>query len=45
MEAEGLCVNRDFAPVVRNHDRSLRDGKRLPRRFLGIANQRILKFT
>jgi hypothetical protein len=45
MEAEGLCVNRDLAPVVSNHDRSLRDAKRLPRRFLGIADQRVLKFT
>src|SRR5258708_26322057 len=45
VNAETLRVNLNLAPVAGNHYPSLRDAERLPRRFLGIADQRVLKFT
>src|SRR5258708_12204463 len=43
MDAKRLRINSDFAPVARNHCPLLSDAKRLPCRFLGIADQRVVK--
>src|SRR6266481_10166457 len=45
MNAKRLRVYGNLAPIACNDYPSLRDAKRLPRGFLGIANQRILKFA
>src|SRR5260370_24833965 len=44
VDAESLRFDRNLAPVARNHYASLRDAKRLPRGFLGIADESVVKF-
>src|SRR5438445_6085965 len=45
VDADCLGIHGNFAAVARNHYSSLRDAKRLPRRFLGIADQRVRKLA
>src|SRR5712691_2318060 len=45
VNAQRLRVHANFAPVARNHYPLLGNAKRLPRRFFGIADQRVLKFA
>ena len=45
MNAKGLRVDGNIAPVAGNHYPSLRDAEGLPSCFFGVADQCVLKFA
>src|SRR5207253_10341792 len=45
VNADGLGVHANFAAVAGDHYASLRDAQGLPRRLLGIEDQRIIKLA